>query len=100
VNQIAIGLKGASAQLAPDTDWLVRVDGHADKQPTAGGRAPSNWDLSAARAVVVVRQLVADGVPANRIAAASFGESQPLEPGETPAAFAKNRRIEIHLTER
>jgi chemotaxis protein MotB len=66
----------------------------------AGGRYPSNWDLSAARAVSVVRALVADDIPANRLAAASFGENQPLDTGDTPAAYAKNRRIEIRLTER
>jgi len=101
VNQIATDLKNVAANLAPDTEWLVRVDGHADKQPVpAGGRYPSNWDLSAARAVSVVRALAADGIPANRLVAASFGESQPLDPNNTPAAFAKNRRVEIRLTQR
>jgi chemotaxis protein MotB len=100
VKQIAIGLRDVAAHLAPDTDWLVRVDGHADKQQVAaGGRYPSNWDLSAARAVSVVRALVADGIPANRLVAASFGESQPLDPTNTPAAYAKNRRVEIRLTQ-
>jgi chemotaxis protein MotB len=101
LKQIAAGLKDPIAQVAPDADWLVRIDGHADKQPTAaGGRYPSNWDLSAARAVTVVRALVADGIPANRLAAETFGENQPLDLGNTPAAYAKNRRIEIRVTER
>jgi chemotaxis protein MotB len=79
----------------------VRVDGYTDKQPAAaGGRRPNAWDLSAARAVSVVRALVADGIPADRIAAASFGENQPVDPGDTPAARAKNRRVEIRVTER
>lgn len=97
LTQIATALKNVTAQQSPDTDWLIRVDGHADKQ--RGGRYPSNWDLSAARAVTVVRSLVGNGIPANRIAAASFGENQPLDPADTPAAYAKNRRIEIRLTE-
>jgi chemotaxis protein MotB len=99
LTQIAAALKDVTAQQAPDTDWLIRVDGHADKQP-AGGRYPSNWDLSAARAVIVVRSLVGAGVPANRVAAETFGENQPLDPADTPSAYAKNRRIEIRLTER
>lgn len=75
--------------------------GHADKQPTTtGGRCPSNWDLSAARAVTIVRSLVGNGIPAKRVAAETFGENQPLDPADTPAAYAKNRRIEIRLTER
>jgi len=98
--RIATALKDVTAQQAPDTDWLIRVDGHADKQPTpAGGRYPSNWDLSAARAVTVVRSLVSNGIPAKRVAAETFGESQPLDPADTPAAYAKNRGIEIRLTE-
>ena len=100
LTQIATALKDVTAQQAPDTGWLIRVDGHADKQPTpAGGRYPSNWDLSAARAVTVVRSLVGNGIPAKRVAAATFGENQPLDPADTPAAYAKNRRIEIRLTE-
>jgi chemotaxis protein MotB len=99
VKQIAIGLRDVAAHLAPDTDWLVRVDGHADKQP-AGGRYPSNWDLSAARAVSVVRALVADGIPADRLVAEGFGDSRPLDLVNTPAAYAKNRRVEIRLTQR
>jgi chemotaxis protein MotB len=99
VKQIATGIKDVTAHLPPDSDWLVRVDGHADKQP-AGGRRPSALDVSAARALTVVRTLAADGVPANRLAAASFGESQPLDPADTPAARAKNRRVEIRVIER
>jgi chemotaxis protein MotB len=100
LTQIATTLNDVTAQQAPDADWLIRVDGHADKQPTAaGGRYPSNWDLSAARAVAVVRSLVGNGIPAKRLAAETFGENQPLDPGDTPAAYAKNRRIEFRLTE-
>jgi chemotaxis protein MotB len=99
VIQIAVGLRDVAAHLPPDTDWLVRVD--ADNPPVApGGRRPSTWDLSAARAVSVVRALVADGIPADRLAVASFAENHPLDRAETPAAHAKNLRVEIRLTQR
>ena len=99
VIQIAVGLRDVATHLPPDTDWLVRVD--ADKPPVApGGRRPSTWDLSTARAVSVVRALVADGIPADRLAVASFAENHPLDPAETPAAHAKNLRVEIRLTQR
>ena len=97
LTQIATALKNGTAQQSSDTDWLIRVDGHADKQ--RGGRYPSNWDLSAARAVTVVRSLVGNGIPAKRVAAETFGENQPLDLADTPAAYAKNRRIEIRLSE-
>ena len=61
---------------------------------------PSNWALSAARAIAVVQALVARGVPPQRLAATGFGEFQPLDLGTTDEAYARNRRIELKLTER
>jgi chemotaxis protein MotB len=75
------------------------VDGHADRQPVTG-RFTSNWELSASRAITVVKLLVAEGIPANRLAATGFGEFQPLDGTDTPDSFAKNRRIELRLTDR
>ena len=81
---------------------MLRIDGHTDKRPITNpdGRFRNNWDLSAARAISVVQHLIADGVPADRLVAAGFGENQPIEEGETDEAYAKNRRIELKLTER
>jgi chemotaxis protein MotB len=88
-------------EIPQDIPWVLRVDGHTDKQPISGvGRFRTNWELSAGRAISVVRFLIDKGIPANRLVAAGFGEFQPLEPGETEEAFAKNRRIELKLTER
>ncbi|MGO7895789.1 OmpA family protein, partial [Rhizobium leguminosarum] len=56
------------------------------------------WDLSSARALSVVKFLIAPGVPADRLVAAGFGEFQPIAPGDTPAARSTNRRIELKLT--
>ena len=99
MRKLASTLKAISQQIPSDLPWLLRVDGHADRQPTRGA-FPSNWELSAQRAIVVVKLLVEEGVPANRLAATGFGEFQPLDGAESSAAYAKNRRIEIRLTDR
>ena len=83
-----------------EINWVLRVDGHTDNRPISGGRFDNNWELSAARAISVVRFLVDNGVGPERLVAAGFGEFQPIEGGETDAALARNRRIELKLTER
>jgi chemotaxis protein MotB len=99
IHKLAATLKDIQAKIPGDLPWVLRVDGHADRQAVRGKFA-SNWELSAERAINVVRLLAADGIPPNRLAAAGFGEFQPLDPGGTPAAYAKNRRIELRLTDR
>ena len=78
----------------------MRVDGHADRTPIGRGPFASNWELSSARAINVVKLLIAEGVPANHLAATGFAEFQPLDGGDTADSFAKNRRIELRLTDR
>ncbi len=86
-------------EIPPDIPWILRVDGHTDSRPVAGGgQYKSNWELSAARAVAVVQYLISKGVQPDRLAAAGFGEFQPLDAGTDDAA--RNRRIELKLTER
>jgi chemotaxis protein MotB len=88
-------------EIPPEINWVLRVDGHTDNVPLSGtGRYRDNWELSSARAVSVVKFLIANGVPANRLVAAGFGEFQPLDPADTDEARTKNRRIELKLTER
>ncbi|SBV97789.1 OmpA/MotB [uncultured Alphaproteobacteria bacterium] len=87
-------------EIPPDLDWVLRVDGHTDKVPIATAQFRSNWELSSARAISVVRYLIAAGLPPNRLVAAGFGEYQPLDPGSGTEALARNRRIEFKLTER
>ena len=99
IRALAATLKGLQKEIPADLPWVLRVDGHADKQAVRGKFA-SNWELSAERAINVVRLLVEQGVPANRLAAAGFGEFQPLDNAATPAAYARNRRIELRLTDR
>lgn len=88
-------------EIPPEINWVLRVDGHTDNRPLSGaGRYADNWELSSARATSVVKYLIANGVPANRLVAAGFGEFQPLDTSDTPAARDRNRRIELKLTER
>jgi chemotaxis protein MotB len=100
VRALAATLLDVSRDIPDDVNWLLRVDGHADRQKVQNVRFASNWELSAARAITVVKLLVAEGVPANRLAATGFGDNQPLDPANTPDAYARNRRIEIRLTDR
>jgi chemotaxis protein MotB len=87
-------------RIPPDVNWVLRVDGHTDATPIHNARFASNWELSAARAISVVKFLITQGIPATHVAATGFGENQPVDPGDTPEAYAKNRRIEIRLTDR
>jgi chemotaxis protein MotB len=88
-------------EIPPEINWVLRVDGHTDNRPLSGtGRFADNWELSSARSTSVVKYLIANGVPANRLVAAGFGEFQPLDEADTDDARAKNRRIELKLTER
>ena len=99
IGALATTLKSIAHDIPADLPWVLRVDGHADRQ-AVHGKFASNWELSAERAINVVRLLAADGVPSNRLAAAGFGEFQPVDAGTTPAAYARNRRIELRLTDR
>ena len=78
----------------------MRVDGHTDRRPISNAQFRSNWELSAARAISVVQYMIAQGVPANRLAAAGFADNQPLDTGDGEEAYRRNRRIELKLTER
>jgi chemotaxis protein MotB len=79
---------------------VLRVDGHTDVRPIASSQYPSNWELSAARAISVVQYLIGKGISPQRLVAAGFGEFQPLDPGTSEEAYRRNRRIELKLTER
>jgi chemotaxis protein MotB len=100
INALATTLKQITAQIPPDLNWILRVDGHADHQPVTGGAFSSNWELSSERAINVVKRLIADGIAANHLAATGFADFQPLDNANTPDAYAKNRRIELRLTDR
>jgi chemotaxis protein MotB len=100
LDRIAALLVELEKQIPPDIPWVLRVDGHTDVRPIATLQFPSNWALSASRAIAVVQYLIQRGIPPQRLVAAGFGEFQPLDPATTDDAYARNRRIELKLTER
>ncbi len=96
--KVALALLEIDDRTPKGLDWVVRVDGHTDVTPIRTAQFPSNWELSAARAISVVKFLVSQGVPARRLAAAGFGEFQPIDPARNQTAYKRNRRIELKLT--
>ena len=98
--QIAATLKDIAAEIPPDLPWVLQVDGHTDPIPISNPRFPSNWELSAARAIAVAKFLIEQGIPPNRVAARGFAQYQPLVGGNTPEAYERDRRIELKLTTR
>ena len=101
LDTLASAVLDLEREIPPDIPWILRVDGHTDNRPLTGaGQYKSNWELSAARAVAVVQYLVSKGVEPDRLAAAGFGEFQPIDQGTDEDSLARNRRIELKLTER
>jgi chemotaxis protein MotB len=101
LDKVASAMRDIITNIPPDIPWVLRVDGHTDKRPLSGtGKFATNWDLSAARAIAVVRYLQSQGLPPEHLLAAGFGEYQPLDLGDTEDAFKRNRRIELKLTDR
>jgi len=98
--QLSDTLKEISKQIPDDIDWVLRVDGHTDSRPIDTILYPSNWELSAARAISVVQLLIDSGIPPDRLVAAGFGQFHPLDDRNTPEAYRRNRRIELKLTQR
>ncbi|WP_420407206.1 peptidoglycan -binding protein [Hoeflea sp.] len=99
--KLADAINELSREIPEEINWVLRVDGHTDNVPLSGtGRYADNWELSTARATSVVKYLIDQGVPANRLVAAGFGEFQPIAEGDSDEARATNRRIELKLTER
>ncbi len=102
IRQVADIIKQVADKIPPQIDWILRVDGHTDNVPLSGnGLYHDNWELSQARALSVVKYMIDDlGFAANRLAAAGFGEFQPIAKGDSPEALAQNRRIELKFTEK
>jgi len=100
LSQLARDLHIVSRDIPGEIDWVLRVDGHTDRRPVDGTAYPSNWELSTARALAVVRFLIHQGVPPYRLAATGYGEFQPLDGGDDEIAYRRNRRVEFALTEK
>lgn len=100
LKQLASTLRQISSDIPEELDWVLRVDGHTDVRPISTSQFPSNWELSSARATSVVKFLIVQGIPPDRLVAAGFGQYQPLDAGNDEIAFRRNRRIEFKLTQR
>ena len=102
VARVTAMLQEIAGTIPPEIDWVIRVDGHTDSIPLSGtGRYRDNWELSQARALAVVRYMIDDlGFPADRLAPTGFADTRPIAPEDTAENRARNRRIELKLTER
>ena len=100
LRKFADTLISISQEIPGELRWILRVDGHTDKRPISTAQFKSNWALSSARAISVVEFLIETGVPPERLAAAGFGEFQPIDPADNVFAYSRNRRIEMRLTQR
>jgi chemotaxis protein MotB len=100
LDPVITALKAISEKIPADINWVLRIDGHTDRRPISTAQFPSNWELSAARAISVVRYAISQGIPPNRLVAAGFADNQPLDAAAGEEAYRRNRRIELKLTER
>ena len=97
---VAKTLIDLSNQIPTDLNWILQVDGHTDKVPIATARFPSNWELSHARALEVVKFFIQQGIPEDKLSANGYGEHQPISLGNSPEDLKLNRRIELKITQR
>jgi chemotaxis protein MotB len=100
LQQVAKVLLELIPSIPDDLQWILRVDGHTDRLPIRSSRFSSNWELSMARAVSVVKYLADQGIAEERMAPAGFSKFHPIDTGDNEEAYRKNRRIEIKLTSR
>jgi chemotaxis protein MotB len=90
-------IKQVSQVLASIEERQYQVAGHTDNMPIATAQFPTNWHLGAARAISVTKVLIDSGLPAERVSAASFGDTKPVDTNRTPEGKEANRRIEITI---
>jgi chemotaxis protein MotB len=98
IESVGAALGEIARRIPTDINWILQVDGHTDRRPITRGFA-SNWELSHARAMSVVRALMAGGVPPERLVAAGYAEFHPVDTRDDEMAYRRNRRIELKLTE-
>ena len=98
---IASAIREIEKSIPENIPWILQIEGHTDSDPIANSSIfRDNWDLSTERALSVVRFLRSEGISANRLAAAGYGEFQPIDSGNSAASKQRNRRIELKLTQR
>ena len=98
--QLAKTLNSIAPNIPKKINWILQIEGHTDHIPISNKRFQNNWELSAARAISVVEFLIGQGVPADRLSAAGYGEFQPLDKRRDEIGNRRNRRIEMKLTQR
>lgn len=99
INAVVSVLQNVAGQIPSTINWILQVNGYTDATPLmSGGKYRDNWELSQAQALSVVRYMISQGFPPNRLAATGFGQYQPVAKGDMPKAIAQNRRIELKLT--
>ena len=98
--QLARTLNSIAPNIPKKINWILQIEGHTDHIPISNRRFQNNWELSAARAISVVEFLIGQGVPADRLSAAGYGEFQPLDKRRDEIGNRRNRRIEMKLTQR
>ncbi len=92
----AIPLLKKVGDIIARTSFEVRIEGHTDDLPIKTAQFPSNWELSTARAVNVLRYFIeTGGISSQRLSAVGFGEFQPMVPNDSVEYRAQNRRVEI-----
>jgi chemotaxis protein MotB len=99
LDKLADAITQLQTEIPADINWVLRIDGHTDKRPISTAQFPSNWELSAARAIAVAKYLITKGIDPKRLVPAGFGEFSPIDPADNDAAYQKNRRIEFKLTD-
>ena len=99
LHKVAQALREIGSRIPREVDWVLRIDGYTDKLPIKTAQFDSNWDLASARAIAVVKFLLAEGIDPRWLSANALGEYHPLDSTDNPAAYRRNRRIELKLTQ-
>ena len=82
-----------------EDSWDIRIEGHTDNVPIVGGKYASNWDLSTARAISIVKFFLENNFfPPDQMQAMGYGEFKPIAPNDSVINRRKNRRVEIKVS--
>jgi len=100
LRRLAEALQEIAPKIPQTINWILQVEGHTDRVPIFNNQFRSNWALSNARALSVVRFLITEGVPPERLSATGYGEFQPIDETRDELGNRRNRRIEIKLTQK
>ena len=92
-----IALLNELAALLLEQPFILSVEGHTDSIPIDTARYPSNWELSSARAAIVTRSLIGQGIAPDRLRAIGYGDTRPLADNRTPEGRSTNRRVSFVL---